>query len=691
MGQAASETLAGASLSCSCRCGAKQPGLRRGNSGIVGDEGAIDCHPDADGPPAAGVLVTAHHFSSAVEAEPVDCVEGVQPLATRMQPHLKKIESSSTLCPSATCEAFSRTATPEAAPLASGLEPCVRTATPEFGATAGLNNVGRTLTTTEAEGKAVKPSLLLPPGATDGSRLLAVHGDEGDGSCRSRSSRSARRCQRRRLSVTHTMCPSPSAALQIMINNPGALESYHSVEAGQPLGEGTFGVVRKSTVLSTKAVRAVKFINKNRMKEKTECLKSEIDIMKRVDHPNVVMLYEIFEDDVNLYLVMELCVGGHLQGYIRNQRFLREPEAACAMQQILRAVYYLHRSFVCHRDLKAQNILVSARGSLQKTLLKVSDFGLSCVFRPSQTMSQKVGTVSHMAPEVFDKRYNELCDIWSCGIILYHMVCGLIAFQNEEEVRLARFNFNTPEWCNASQEMTCLLGHITARNVKARYTACNALQHAWFSQKLPVKETQLKLPHGDLLSTLKGFRSLNKLKRSALTMIASMLPDAQVAASRDLFIRLDSDGDGLVSMAEVERQLKLQRPMLQRGMTASDLLRSSRLARSKTTAEFSKPHEEVEAAFHESYKAAPKVCDFQYTEFLAATFDRKTNLTDAVCLAAFDSFDRDKNGFISLSELACGSLLGKLTKEELQHTLQDLDQNGDASIDFTEFLQMLQN
>ncbi|CAK9060033.1 Calcium-dependent protein kinase 2 (PfCDPK2) [Durusdinium trenchii] len=225
----------------------------------------------------------------------------------------------------------------------------------------------------------------------------------------SKKSRTPKRRAWKRLSITEplgsggveqalsareaTMPVSPSSALQIVINNPGKLESFYSLDKGKILGKGSFGVVKRAYVSATMAQRAVKFIAIERMKEKLNVLKQEIEIMKMVDHPNIIMLYEIFEDQQYLCLVMELCSGGSLLSRLKFSGHFSEEHTAMAMRQILRAVFYLHRNWICHRDLKAENVLVSTGEVLDKTLLKVSDFGLSCPFRPKQVLTEKVGTL----------------------------------------------------------------------------------------------------------------------------------------------------------------------------------------------------------------------------------------------------------------------------------------------------------
>merc|ERR1712061_351197 len=164
----------------------------------------------------------------------------------------------------------------------------------------------------------------------------------------------------------------PSNALQLIIENEGSIGSHYAM-SDKVLGKGAFGVVTKAELIATKAVRAVKTILKKKTKHSQELLKREIRVMKKVDHPNLVMLYEIFEDENNIYLVLEMCAGGDLHKKLLKAGVFTEMQAATVMKQILRGIFYLHKNSICHRDMKAQNVLLATLGPIEKCLLKVSD------------------------------------------------------------------------------------------------------------------------------------------------------------------------------------------------------------------------------------------------------------------------------------------------------------------------------
>ncbi|CAE7383484.1 CPK2 [Symbiodinium sp. CCMP2456] len=245
---------------------------------------------------------------------------------------------------------------------------------------------------------------------------------------------------------------------------------------------------------------------------------------------------------------------------------------------------------------------------------------------------------------------------------------GGVPFGTEEEIKAARVPLGK-QWCDASQEAVCFLRKLLSRPAH-RPPAKLALQDPFFQKHLPKPEMPT-LRFG-LLDDLRTFRGQNKLKRSSLTTIASMLAEEHVQAARDMFISMDTDGDGLLCVAEVEKRLRKQR---EQGILEKDVTRR-----------------EVERIFRDfDSSLAGSSKDFTYTEFLAATFNRKACLTDAVVQEAFKILDKNNDGSIDLDELSSGRMLGHIPIEELQQILEDMDQNGDKQIDLQEFKEMLWN
>jgi calcium-dependent protein kinase len=209
-------------------------------------------------------------------------------------------------------------------------------------------------------------------------------------------------------------------------DNRGDLEEFYKVEK-KVIGEGSYGSVVKCQNKDTHQWRALKAINKKLVKN-AEQFKEEMAIMKLLDHPNIVRLYETFEDARTVYLVLELCTGGELFDRIVEVGNFTEKVAARCVQQMLRAVNYMHMNYIMHRDLKPENWLLSSNEEIKKADLKLIDFGLSKRFTPGDFASTKAGTPYYVAPEVLDGRYAEKSDVWSIGVIMYISSAALHLF-----------------------------------------------------------------------------------------------------------------------------------------------------------------------------------------------------------------------------------------------------------------------
>mmetsp|Transcript_36346 Transcript_36346/g.79299 ORF Transcript_36346/g.79299 Transcript_36346/m.79299 type:complete len:503 (-) Transcript_36346:101-1609(-) len=456
---------------------------------------------------------------------------------------------------------------------------------------------------------------------------------------------------------------------QFIMDNTGKVVDFYDLEK-KKLGEGSYGSVCRAQNKSTKAFRAIKTISKAQMKN-VERFKQEIAIMKMMDHPNIIKLYETFEDHRNIYLVMEISSGGELFDRIIESGHFTEVQAAILMQQIIRAIYYMHENHVCHRDLKPENFLFMSADPIEKNLLKIIDFGLSCQFEPNQVLTTKAGTPYYVAPQVLAGKYDQLSDIWSCGVIMYVMLCGYPPFFGETDaevlskVRLGNFSFNAADWKNVSEDAKNLIRMLLKMNPRDRYTAEQALSHVWITNKAP-KATNVSL-QSNFVDNLRGFRSQNKLKKAALQIIAGQLNEDQIKALRETFMALDHNGDGQLTVNEMKE-----------GIAKSGL--------KEIPPDLQQIMEDVDSD-------GSGVID--YTEFLAATLDKRLYLQEDVCWSAFRLFDRNGDGQISQEELKhvldneqVESIMGV---QAIAQLMKEIDGNGDGLIDFQEFMTMMRN
>ena len=212
---------------------------------------------------------------------------------------------------------------------------------------------------------------------------------------------------------------------------PKVLENYAFIK---DIGEGNFGKVKLSKLIATNEKYAIKILNKEKLKTQTKSSSiNEIEILSKLNHPNVIHVEKILEDDINFYIIMEYCSKGELFDYIVKQEKLNEIEAAIFFYQLIIGVEYIHKQKLAHRDLKPENLLLT-----KNHILKIIDFGLCHDFDGTKLLKTKCGSPSYAAPEILRGfPYNGFkSDIWCCGIILYGMLCGYLPFDgdNNQEI-----------------------------------------------------------------------------------------------------------------------------------------------------------------------------------------------------------------------------------------------------------------
>mmetsp|Transcript_66719 Transcript_66719/g.150658 ORF Transcript_66719/g.150658 Transcript_66719/m.150658 type:complete len:518 (-) Transcript_66719:45-1598(-) len=452
---------------------------------------------------------------------------------------------------------------------------------------------------------------------------------------------------------------------RLVVRRLGNITDAYVLDDGK-IGQGTFGSVRKCRQKATNAVYAVKAIPKGNVGNMGQFWQ-EVANMKRMDHPNIVRLYETFEDNKRIYLVMELCRGGELFHRIVKAGHFTEREAAIVMQQILRAVLYMHSHDISHRDLKPENFLFMTEDPIENNVLKVIDFGLSCHVKPGAVLTAMAGTASYVAPQVLARKYDKQCDLWSCGVVMYVLLCGQSPFRgkNEKEVldkvREGRLTFQGKAWKQVSQDAKLLIQQLVKVDPKERYTSEQALAHVWIQEKAPRASAQL---HSGLVEALRHFRSENRLKKAALHVITKQLSDTQTRCLRTTFTALDKNSDGTLTLDE-----------LREGLRKSGLV------------DRAKDIEEIVLGLDVDGSGS-----VDYTEFMAAALDRGCYLQERLCRAAFGVFDLDGDGRITRSELQ--KVLDGGSKERFadaarEELLRDIDGDGDGAIDFQEFMAMM--
>jgi len=254
-------------------------------------------------------------------------------------------------------------------------------------------------------------------------------------------------------------------------------------------GRGQFGIVRACMNRETGSWYAIKSIPKSIGKYNNH-LASEIKILRDVQHPNILRLKDVYEDERDVHLVTEFCLGGDLLERIiakkqTTERRFSEKEAAKLIYDILGAIAYCHDvKGVVHRDLKPENVMFAT--SDEDAPIKIIDFGLSRY--DTDVMKSKVGSVYYIAPEVLNREYTKSCDIWSIGVIAYMLLCGYPPFKGDsnkailESVKAGHFDFPSPEWDTITDSAKEFICSLLTMDQNHRPTASEAMKHKWIKQ-----------------------------------------------------------------------------------------------------------------------------------------------------------------------------------------------------------------
>lgn len=427
------------------------------------------------------------------------------------------------------------------------------------------------------------------------------------------------------------------------VNDMSSLSARY--EMGEILGEGITGQVRLVRNKVDASVCAMKSLNVARMDvAQLRELRSEIDLLKQLDHPNVVSLLEVFESRDNISLVMEHLCGGDLS----SRRLTSEMDVASVIYQITEAVAHCHFMGVVHRDLKMENVMFASRDS---DSLRLIDFGLATKYRGTvawgkgkdkeRVMLTACGTAYYMAPEMLDKSYTEKADVWAIGIIAYMLVTGRAPFDGGTEkvvfkkIRKGRIAYHAAHWNRLSPEALDFTKALLTTDSVFRPSAKHSLQLPWLANYEVKRRAKLLTGPSatlqkDVCESLMRFACYNPLKKAALMIVAHHVKEKELRELRDVFLALDDERSGELTFEEMFNYLRRFGGVPVNEATARDVF--EKLDQSKT------------GVIH-------------FMDFLAATIEARCEISIHLLHHAFDHLDVDCSGYISCESLQ--DLLGK--------------------------------
>ncbi|CAK81686.1 unnamed protein product (macronuclear) [Paramecium tetraurelia] len=449
--------------------------------------------------------------------------------------------------------------------------------------------------------------------------------------------------------------------LYINLKN-GQIENFYTF--GDVLGVGAFGQVMKATQKQSGQVRALKTLAKKKIiNEEKEKMFAEVNILRKLDHPNIVRLFELFEDAKNYYLIIELIQGGSLIQKIQAQKTFSEAEAAYYMRQLISALQYCHKAKIVHRDLKLENLMLNIVS--EKPVLKVIDFGTSRKIIQEKYLTSKLGTPHYTAPEVFKQQYTEKCDIWSCGVILYTLLCGYLPFNGSDArqtqllIEYDKWSFDKNDWAQISPEAKKFVKKLMTYNPDKRISAEEAYLDPWLQEHIN------NTIDSKALNSLQKFDQSNVIQELIQQYITFQVltPEDKIKILGN-FQSLDKDGDGRINREDLIfglKELKLD-----------------------------------EIQIEKQIDKIMEQCDFnktgsiEYNAFLSIMIRQELSEKTNKLEQAFKQFDLDNDGFVkkeNLEDVFGGIIIDQTHWEEV---LKKCDSDQQGIINKENFVRLLQ-
>ena len=430
------------------------------------------------------------------------------------------------------------------------------------------------------------------------------------------------------------------------------------------IGSGAFGKVRLYLDRDSRSFKyAIKTIKKNIFKKHSiDSIKREVDILRSMDHPNIVKYFETYEDECYLHIVMEYIAGDNLFRVLTDQKGFKFTERTISkiMTCLLKAVLFLHHNGIIHRDIKPENIVFVEPDNFKA--LKLIDFGLS-IQQNAKKDNRRVGTPYYMSPEMVRGNFNYASDVWSIGVILFIMVTGKQPFRGKskeevfDKIKKGAYDKNILNKAKCSKEVKDLIKKMLVTEHSKRITVESALDHIWFKQFEKNKNINLVVDQ-EIIDSLKQFQYQNIFQKEIRFYLAKLCSDKEIIKLKNAFLAIDKDNSGEIEYEEIpkifsELNIKASDTELKNIFSSMD--------------------------FH---------CDgkVNYSEFLAATISTINFNKEEKLWSAFKYFDTTDSGYITLDSVmdALNNSGVIIDEEGLNNTFNEL-QKKEKKINFNEF------
>ena len=445
------------------------------------------------------------------------------------------------------------------------------------------------------------------------------------------------------------------------------------------LGDGSFGVVFCAINIQTGMKIAMKQIEKLKENVIDDLeIKNEINILKKLDHPNIVKIYEFYNTKKNYFLITEYYKYGELYNYLKFS--YNETQIAVLFYQVFSGLCYLHENNILHRDLKLENIMIS---DIEKDIntgidyfwIKIIDFGTAKIFKKSKNEKAVVGSSYYIAPEVLKQKYNEKCDTWSIGVIMYMIIVGKAPFDGEndeeilENIKTGIYDYKNKKLLSTSKECQDLISKLLEVDTKKRLSAKEALNHIFFKNFQGRKLfSNFKMKEIDVyLNNLLNYKFQSKFQQLVLAFIVHNIPFTNETKNiLKLFLLFNKSGN-----------CKLTKIELIEGLCNY------------------KEKEEIENVIDDIFLLLDGDNNgfIEFEEFLRACIDKKKILNNETLEYAFRFLDKDNSHILTVNKIikAFVNKKNKTLEEIFKNTIKEVDKDNDGKINFSEFKQLMLN